>query len=308
MSIVAKELTKQYGQQIAANKVSFSINKGEIVGFLGPNGAGKSTTMKMITGYLTPTSGEVSVCGITVNDSTNNYKQHIGYLPESNPQYIDMYVVEYLEFLCRLHRIKNSSIRIKEVIGLTGLGVEQHKKIGALSKGYKQRVGIAQALIHNPEVLILDEPTSGLDPNQVLDIRALIKELGSTKTILLSSHIMQEVEAMCERIILINKGNIVADNSLQDIKMLNKNKQEVQIILSTKQVIPVDAVKQLSAIVTNVDFINNNKVIITTTQADLVKKELLKLAIDNNLDVDSLQTESQSLEELFRTLTAQQSI
>ena len=218
MSIVITNVSKVYGTQYALNKVSFEVKKGEIVGFLGPNGAGKSTMMKIITCFIPPTEGDVSVCGFDIWNDSIEVRKRIGYLSESNPLYYDMYVREFLEFIAGIYRIKNVKSRIEEVIEMTRLEVEQHKKIGALSRGYKQRVGLAQALIHDPEVLILDEPTTGLDPNQLVEFRELIRQCGKKKTVLLSTHIMQEVEAMCNRVIIINKGNIVADNSMQDLK------------------------------------------------------------------------------------------
>jgi ABC-2 type transport system ATP-binding protein len=222
MSLQVKNLTKIYGLQKAIHQINFDINKGEIVGFLGPNGAGKSTTMKIITGYLSATSGSVNVCGIEVNEHTIETKKKIGYLPESNALYVDMYVKEYLQFIAGVHQLNNIKSAVKEVIDLTGLNIEQHKKIGQLSKGYKQRVGIAAALIHQPEVLILDEPTSGLDPNQIIEIRNVIKEQGKNRTVLFSSHILQEVEAICDRIIIINKGEIVANDTLQNLSSKGK--------------------------------------------------------------------------------------
>jgi ABC-2 type transport system ATP-binding protein len=217
MSIVAEGLTKVYGQQKAVNGISFKAGQG-VLGFLGPNGAGKSTTMKMLTGFLPQTSGKASVCGFDIVTQALQVKAQIGYLPESNPLYTDMYVKEALQFIAGIHQLHNPAQRIAEVIEQTGLGPEQHKKISQLSKGYRQRVGLAQAILHNPEVLILDEPTSGLDPNQLIGIRQLIRDLGRTKTVILSTHIMQEVEATCSRVIIINKGNIVADNELDSLK------------------------------------------------------------------------------------------
>lgn len=220
MSIQIKNLVKKYGEQKAVNEISFKVDKAEIVGFLGPNGAGKSTTMKILTGYLQQTSGEVFVCGINVADQPLEIKKKIGYLPELNALYYDMYVREYLEFIASLHHVKDRKAAIDNVIGLTGLSAESRKKIGQLSKGYKQRVGLAAALIHDPEVLILDEPTSGLDPNQIIEIREVIKKQGKDKTVLFSSHILQEVEAICDRVIIINKGELVADDKLS---ILTKN-------------------------------------------------------------------------------------
>jgi ABC-2 type transport system ATP-binding protein len=218
MSISVKGLTKIYGSQKAVNDISFDVAKGEVVGFLGPNGAGKSTSMKMITGYLPPHSGKITVCGIDVIANPVEAKRKIGYLPESNALYYDMYVKEYLSFIGKAHQINNLDKRIAEVIEMTGLAVEQKKKIGQLSKGYKQRVGLAAALIHDPEVLILDEPTSGLDPNQIIEIRQLIKTLGLQKTVLFSSHILQEVEAICSRVIIIHLGEIRLDEPLSAIQ------------------------------------------------------------------------------------------
>ena len=217
MSIVVKNVTKIYGKQYALNNVSFEIKKGEVVGFLGPNGAGKSTMMKIITCFLPPTSGDVSVCGLDIWNDSLELRKKVGYLSEANPLYYDMYVREFLEFIAGVHHLKNVGTEVDRVIKMTGLELERHKKIGALSRGYKQRVGIAQAIIHNPEVLILDEPTTGLDPNQLVEIRNLIKQYGKNKTVLLSTHIMQEVEAVCDRVIIINHGNIVADTTIDKL-------------------------------------------------------------------------------------------
>ena len=227
MSIRVSNLTKLYGTQKAVDNISFSIDKAEIVGFLGPNGAGKSTTLKIITGYLQADAGEAFVDGIKVNTQSTETKKKIGYLPEANPLYHEMYVREYLEFIGSVHLVKNIKQKIEEVITLTGLTIEANKKIGQLSKGYKQRVGLAAALIHDPEVLILDEPTSGLDPNQIIEIREVIKKLGGSKTVLFSSHILQEVEAICDRIIIISKGKIVADDKLKNIVSLQNSFEEV---------------------------------------------------------------------------------
>ncbi len=223
MSISVKGISRFYGKQKAVDAISFNVSKGEIVGFLGPNGAGKSTTMKIITGYLPASTGTAEVCGIKVHQNSNETREKIGYLPEANPLYHDMYVREYLGFMANVHTIQNKKERIEEVIGMVGLGVEANKKIGQLSKGYKQRVGLAAALIHDPEVLILDEPTSGLDPNQIMGIRELIKKLGRNKTVLFSSHILQEVQAICDRVIIISKGTIVADDSLSNLQKGNQH-------------------------------------------------------------------------------------
>jgi ABC-2 type transport system ATP-binding protein len=223
MSIQVSNLTKVYGKQKAIDDISFNVGKAEIVGFLGPNGAGKSTTLKIITGYLQQDGGNVLVSGQNVNKEPLAIKSLIGYLPEANPLYYEMYIREYLEFIAGLHKIENPKEKIADVIKVTGLSVEANKKIGQLSKGYKQRVGLAAALIHNPEVLILDEPTSGLDPNQIIEIREVIKTLGQNKTVLFSSHILQEVEALCDRVIIINKGKIVADDLLVNLKKTNES-------------------------------------------------------------------------------------
>jgi len=218
VSIQVNNLSKKYGQQLALDSISFSIPSGEVVGFLGPNGAGKSTTMKILTGYIPASSGDASICGLDLAERSLEVRKLVGYLPEHNPLYLDMYISEYLLFAAGIAGVKNTKKALELVIELTQLGPERNKKIGQLSKDYRQRVGLAQALIHDPKVLILDEPTSGLDPNQVVEIRNVIKNLGSEKTVLLSTHIMQEVEAMCNRVILINKGKIIADNTLEGLK------------------------------------------------------------------------------------------
>src|SRR5580692_7969553 len=231
MSIKVTALTKIYETQRAVDNISFELKKGEIVGFLGPNGAGKSTTMKIITSYLPATSGTATVCGFDVQENPLEVRKRVGYLPEANPLYTEMYVREYLEFTAGIHKLgKDTKRRIEEMISLTGLGKEAHKKIGALSKGYKQRVGLAQAMLHDPEVLILDEPTSGLDHNQIVEIRDLIKNIGSEKTVLLSTHIMQEVQAMCNRVIIINNGKIVADDSIENLQHANLNKDALIVV------------------------------------------------------------------------------
>ena len=222
-------LSKSYGQQQAVDQLSFNASPGKVVGFLGPNGAGKSTTMKMLTGFLLPDSGTASICGYDTVKQDMEAKRCLGYLPEHNPLYLDLYVKEALAFMADLYRIENKNSRIAQVIEQTGLGDEQHKRIGSLSKGYRQRVGLAQALIHDPQVLILDEPTSGLDPNQIIDIRHLIQELGKTKTVLLSTHIMQEAEAICEQLVIISKGRLKANQSKADLLKSNQGKSLEQI-------------------------------------------------------------------------------
>ncbi|MCW3113501.1 MAG: ABC-type multidrug transport system, ATPase component [Segetibacter sp.] len=299
MSIVVNELMKVYGEQIAVNKISFSVQKGEIVGFLGPNGAGKSTTMKMITGYLTPDSGVATVSNINVANNPIEAKKKIGYLPEANPLYFDMYIKEYLEFIAGIHKIDNKKQRIKDVIELTGLGVEQRKKISQLSKGYKQRTGLAAALIHDPEVLILDEPTSGLDPNQIIEIRKVIKDQGLHKTVLFSSHILQEVEAMCDRVIIVNKGKLVADDKLANLQQKGSNDR---VKVSFKEPLEDEWLKRLNG-ATSVNKIDTFTWQITGRDSNEVKKQLLELSLQHNLNIVSLQTEGGSLEEIFRSLT-----
>lgn len=299
MSIEVKGLLKQYGEQKAVNQISFAVNKGEIVGFLGPNGAGKSTTMKMITGYLQPDAGDVSVSGIDVKKDPLSAKKKIGYLPESNALYYEMYVREYLYFIADVHEVKNKKQRIEEVIQLTGLTPESKKRVGQLSKGYKQRVGLAAALLHDPEVLILDEPTSGLDPNQIIEIRNVIKEQGKNKLVLFSSHILQEVEALCDRVIIINKGKIVADDKLQNLQQ----RSTMNIVrVSFKEALEAEWIKRLQG-VKSVNKIDSYTWNIETTEPDTVRRELKKLEAQNNLDIVSLQSENQSLEEVFRSLT-----
>lgn len=237
MSISVRSLTKVYGSQKAVNDISFELKKGEVVGFLGPNGAGKSTTMKIITGYLPPSKGTAVVCDFDILKEPMEVRKRVGYLPEANPLYYDMYVREYLEFSAGIHKLNNKRTKIEDIIDRTGLNIEAHKKIGTLSKGYKQRVGLAQAMLHDPEVLILDEPTSGLDPNQIVEIRDLITSFGQEKTVLLSTHIMQEVEAMCSRAVIINRGTIVADNSIAALKEQGDSLEETfrKLTITTKE-------------------------------------------------------------------------
>ena len=300
MSITVNNLSKVYGAQKAVNNISFAINKGEIVGFLGPNGAGKSTTMKMITGYLKADGGNAVVCGITVDENSNETKKKIGYLPEANPLYFDMYVREYLAFVADIHKVENIKIKIEEVIATVGLKVEANKKIGQLSKGYKQRVGLAAALIHNPDVLVLDEPTSGLDPNQIIEIREVIKRLGKDKTVLFSSHIMQEVEAICDRVIIINKGTIVADDKLSNLQKGNTDKHIVAVEFGNG--VTIETLKALKDVIT-VEELSTANFQLSTSNPESVRKQLLQLAIDKNLNIVSLQSQSNSLEEVFRSLT-----
>ena len=300
MSISVNNLSKKYGSQKAVNQVSFTVNKGEIVGFLGPNGAGKSTTMKMITGYLASDEGEIKVCGMLVNQDQVETKKKIGYLPEANPLYLEMYVKEYLSFIAGIHKITDPEKRIAEVIQMVGLSPESGKKIGQLSKGYKQRVGLAAALVHDPEVLILDEPTSGLDPNQIIEIREVIKKLGENKTVLFSSHIMQEVEAICDRVIIINKGNIVANDTLQNLQKSSTNNHFVTV--EFKEKINIELLQQLDAVI-DVKNIQQSIFNIQCSNAENIKKQLLQLSIDHNLNIVSLKSETQNLESVFISLT-----
>lgn len=300
MSIEVSGLTKIYGEQKAVNNISFKVNKGEIVGFLGPNGAGKSTTMKIVTSYLAQDAGSVKVCGIDVTNSPIETKKRIGYLPEANPLYFDMYVKEYLEFIAGVHGIKDKKTAISKVIELTGLQVEQKKKIGQLSKGYKQRVGLAAALIHDPEVLILDEPTSGLDPNQIIEIRNVIKQQGLNKTVLFSSHILQEVQAICDRVIIINKGEIVADDTLASLQAGSKKTQSVIVSFENE---PVASLLEQLPGAEKVEKTGDKTYKIRVSSPELVRNKLLELALLHNLNIVSLQTESRSLEDVFRTLT-----
>ncbi|MEI6585347.1 MAG: gliding motility-associated ABC transporter ATP-binding subunit GldA [Sediminibacterium sp.] len=301
MSIEVEGLEKIYGTQKAVDGISFSINQGEIVGFLGPNGAGKSTTMKIITGYLTANAGTVKVCGEKIELDPIAVKKKIGYLPEANPLYPEMYVREYLDFIAGVHGISNKSAAIEKVIALTGLTLESAKKIHQLSKGYKQRVGLAAALIHNPAVLILDEPTSGLDPNQIIEIRNVIKAQGKDKTVLFSSHILQEVEAICDRVIIINKGKIVANDSLANLQKTKKDSYQVRVVF--KESVLASSFAQFQAI-DGLTAITESTYLIDTANPELVRKQLLSLTIAENLNIVSLQTEGNSLEDIFRTLTA----
>ncbi len=299
MSIVVNNLLKMYGGQKAVNNVSFSVQKGEIVGFLGPNGAGKSTTMKIITGYLSPDSGVALVSNINVAQNPIEAKRKIGYLPEANPLYYEMFIKEYLDFVAGVHAIKNRKQRIQEVIELTGLSAEQKKKISQLSKGYKQRVGLAAALIHEPEVLILDEPTSGLDPNQIIEIRNVIKQQGQDKTVLISSHILQEVEAICDRLIIINKGALVADDTLSNLQQ-QRTSNFVKVIF--KENVETQWLERLRA-VKNVNKLDSFSWQIEAANPNEVKKQLLELSLQHNLNIVSLHTVGGSLEDIFRSLT-----
>jgi len=298
MSIEVTNLSKYYGEQAAVRDITFSVGKGEIVGFLGPNGAGKSTTMKIITGFIPSSAGEVKVCGLPVDVDSLDTRQLIGYLPEHNPLYLDMYVREYLAFVGNIYKISNVKDRVSDMIKAVGLEVEQNKKIGALSKGYRQRVGLAQAIIHDPQVLILDEPTSGLDPNQLAEIRELIKRIGKQKTVMLSTHIMQEVEAICDRVVIINKGQIVADDKAS-ILQIDKGHQTVYVEFEGNA-----SRKQLSNIkqVIKVESFDKGWLLEGNGEEDL-RKVIAQFAQFNNLLVLTLRTEEKTLEEVFKELT-----
>jgi len=299
MSIEVKNLLKVYGEQKAVNDISFKINKGEIVGFLGPNGAGKSTTMKIITGYLQQNGGSAFVCGKNVTDDPIEIKKKIGYLPELNALYYEMYVREYLGFVAELHAMPNKKQAIEKAIETVGLKIEAKKKIGQLSKGYKQRVGLAAALIHNPEVLILDEPTSGLDPNQIVEIREVIKNQGKDKTVLFSSHILQEVEAICDRVIIINKGEIVADDTLG--KLRNRSSSNI-VKVSFSEKVDSSILKNLPT-AKSVKEVEANNWLFETDNPEQLRKQILELSLQHNLNIVSLHSENRSLEDVFRTLT-----
>lgn len=302
MSITVQGVTKFYGAQKALDNISFEVKTGEIVGFLGPNGAGKSTMMKIITGFLTASSGKVSVNGLPVEGYNQEIKKQIGYLPENNPLYPEMYVREYLGFVASVYKTGLSKkTQIDKIIDLTGLGPEQNKKIGALSKGYRQRVGLAQALIHNPAVLILDEATAGLDPNQIVEIRNLIREAGKEKTVMLSTHIMQEVEAICERIIIIDKGVIVADEEKSNIySRFKRTKQIIEVEFDSETT--ESSLKDI-ANVGSVKRVRNNLWLIETEGDKDIRPDIFNYAVKNNLTVLSLTKQESNLEEVFRHLT-----
>jgi ABC-2 type transport system ATP-binding protein len=299
MSIEVKELTRLYGEQKAIDQISFSVQRGEIVGFLGPNGAGKSTTMKILTGCLKPTGGEAFLNGIDINQFPVQTKKMTGYLPESNPLYGDMYIREYLSFIADIHGLPEKKKKIQETIGQVGLGPEAGKKITQLSKGYKQRVGLAAALIHEPDVLILDEPTTGLDPNQIVEIRDVIRHYGKNRTVLFSTHILQEVEAICDRVIIINQGKIIADNKLGELRQDQKGRF-IKVVL--KEAVTAEmfgGLDQLRGIRKASDF----EWELESDDPELLKKQLLSLSLQNNWNIVSLQSENRSLEDIFRGLT-----
>lgn len=306
MSIWVNGVTKLYGTQKALNNVTFTVPTSSVVGFLGPNGAGKSTMMKIITGYLKPTEGEVMVNGISIEDNSTDFRKFIGYLPENNPLYLDMYIKEYLEFVARTYRLgKTAHKRIAELIELTGIGYEQLKKIGQLSRGYRQRVGLAQALLNNPSVLILDEPTSGLDPNQIVEIRKIISDVGKEKTVMLSTHIMQEVEAICDSVIIIDTGNIIANDTTENILLSQSLKgQTIQIELQSP--VELEVLASIPGIETVTPLPQSNSWLLSTNQEEDIRPRIFEFCAQNNLTLLTLQQKPMQMEEVFQTLTQTQ--
>jgi ABC-2 type transport system ATP-binding protein len=300
MSVSVSELTKIFGQQKAVDHINFSAKSGEILGFLGPNGAGKTTTMKMLSCFTQPSSGSATVCGFDVEESPMEVKKRIGYLPENNPLYKDMYVKEYLRFIANIHHVDKNSSRIQEMIDMTGLGKECHKKIGELSKGYRQRVGLAQAMIHNPEVLILDEPTSGLDPNQLVEIRQLIKTLGEEKTVIFSTHIMQEVQALCDRVVIINNGKIVADDPISQLSSRVNAERVVEVEFD--KVPDLEKLSQLDGVLA-LHKIRDYSFKIKSTKDIDIRKDLFDFSVKSGIRIIGLTQQSASVEEVFQELT-----
>ena len=300
MSISVRHITKQFGTQKALDDVSFEIGGSEVVGFLGPNGAGKSTMMKILTCFLPPTSGDASVCGFDIREASMDVRRNVGYLPEHNPLYTDLYVREYLEFVAGLHKMKNIAARVKEMVGTVGLEREAHKKIGALSKGYRQRVGLAQAMIHDPKVLILDEPTSGLDPNQLEEIRGLIKHIGEARTVMLSTHIMQEVEAICSRVIIIDKGRIVADDNAKHLRGMGDQRQAILVEFDGRA-----TAEELLALpgVEGVERGSGSTWTSTFREEHDIRPAVFQFAVDKGLKVLTLQRSERDLEAVFKELT-----
>ncbi len=307
MNVVIKNLTQKYGNQYAVDNLSFEVKTGEIVGFLGPNGAGKTTTMKAITGYIEPTDGEVFVGNISVTENPNETKRHIGYLPEHNPLYVDMPIIDYLRYMAELQGISKNIItdRVLEMVHICGLEGEKHKLIGELSKGYRQRVGLAQALIHDPEVLILDEPTTGLDPNQIIEIRELIKRIGREKTVILSSHILAEVEATCDRIIIINHGKIVANGTANQLRKAEQGNEIVQVCIEdADRNVVFEKLQQISSIElvdTNID--NPQMFEVQAKANQSCKRDIFALCVAQGWTITELHTVETKLEDVFRDLT-----
>jgi ABC-2 type transport system ATP-binding protein len=306
MSIIVKDLTKKYGEQKAVNNISFEIKTGEVVGFLGPNGAGKSTTMKMITCYMSPSSGNITLDGLSILEQPEEVKKKIGYLPENNPLYTDMAIVDYLRFTAEIQGVEKSKIssRIAEMIDMCGLDIEKHKKINELSKGFRQRVGLAQAMIHDPEVLILDEPTTGLDPNQIIEIRKLIKKLGKEKTVILSSHILSEVEATCDRILIINKGRIVADGSSETLRQQSEGQElltvniEADSAVVKKELLALASVEKVSSVEGKEGFFQ-----VQSKPDSFSRKAIFDLCVSKKWYLMELTGIEVGLEDVFRNLT-----
>ena len=298
--IEVKDLTKIYGEQRAINNISFTANKGEILGFLGPNGAGKTTTMKILTCFIPPSSGSATVCGFDVTTAPLEVRREVGYLPEHNPLYKDMYVKEYLEFVAGVHKLDKKKQRVAEMIERVGLGIEQGKPIGALSKGYRQRVGLAQAMMHDPSVLILDEPTSGLDPNQLVEIRRLIKDLGKEKTVVFSTHIMQEVQALCDRVMIINKGIIVADDTIDTLQ--NRMRGESLVTVEFLQNIDNQRLTKILN-VKSVKVLGTNRYQLSSDMNKDIRADVFRFAVDNQLTLMEMRKEVYTVEDVFQELT-----
>jgi ABC-2 type transport system ATP-binding protein len=307
MGVTVENLTKTYGTQKAVDDISFHVETGEILGFLGPNGAGKTTTMKIITAFMAPSAGDVKVGGISIYDDEEAIKKKIGYLPESNPLYLDMPVLEYLEFAALIQKVPKEKVskRIAEMVHLTGLNAEKHKKIGELSKGYKQRVGLAQALIHDPEILILDEPTTGLDPNQIVEIRNLIKEIGREKTIILSTHILPEVEETCDRILILNNGKIVANGTSQSLRDQASGSQTVRVQILDAGADNIVQTLQSMPNISSVDFIRDeeNTFLISSNSEESIRRDIFNLCVKNNWFLSEMTPIETKLEDIFRELT-----
>jgi ABC-2 type transport system ATP-binding protein len=300
VSIEVKGVSKLYGSQKALDNISFNVSKGEILGFLGPNGAGKSTMMKILTTYIPPSAGEVRVAGFDCLSQSMDVRRNVGYLPEHNPLYLEMYVTEYLGFIAGLHHLKQKDKRIAEMISVTGLEIEKHKKIGALSKGYRQRVGLAQALIHDPAVLILDEPTTGLDPNQIAEIRELIRKIGKEKTLMFSTHIMQEVEAICDRVIIINQGSIVAEGKTSEISQ--SQAKGFTILVEFDRLPNIHDFRAIAG-VTGIRQTAENTIEITAEGEQDIRPDIFKMAVEKNTTVLTINRKELKLEELFQKLT-----
>ncbi len=300
VSVKVQHLTKEYGPQKAVNDVSFEARKGEVLGFLGPNGAGKSTTMKILTCFIPQTAGKAEVCGFDVESDPLEVRRRIGYLPEHNPLYKEMYVREYLQFVAKLHKVPNVAKRVGEMVELTGLGREQHKLISSLSKGYRQRVGLAQAMLHDPEVLILDEPTSGLDPNQLVEIRSVIKQLGKEKTVIFSTHIMQEVQALCDRVLIINKGKIVANDAIGQLQ--NRVSGELVVTVEFQQAVNVNKFQQIKH-VKRTESLGGNRWHIVADGTKDIRGDIFRFSVENNLTLLEMHKEVVSVEDVFTELT-----